>query len=100
MRALLQRVTQASIHINNIETAHIQQGLCVFLGIHATDTPQTITWMSNKIIQLRIFEDETKKMNKSVHDINGAILIVPQFTLYANCQKGTIEKISNAEDHN
>lgn len=88
MIALIQRVTRASVTVENKVIGEIKNGLLVFLGISATDTPKTIEWLSKKIVGLRIFSDQDDKMNFSVKDINADILLVSQFTLYANVKKG------------
>lgn len=88
MKAVIQRVTKASVTINNIEVASIQDGLLVLLGIVNEDTQEDISWLSNKIANLRIFGDENGVMNKSLLDINGDAIVVSQFTLHANTKKG------------
>jgi D-aminoacyl-tRNA deacylase len=88
MRILLQRVRRASVTVDGTITGQIEQGLLVFVGITATDTMSEIEWMTNKIINLRMFADESGKMNRSVADVQGGILLVSQFTLYADAQKG------------
>jgi D-tyrosyl-tRNA(Tyr) deacylase len=88
MIALIQRVTRASVMVENNVIGEIKSGLLVFLGISATDTPKTIEWLSKKIVGLRIFADQDDKMNFSVKDIDADILLVSQFTLYANVKKG------------
>jgi D-tyrosyl-tRNA(Tyr) deacylase len=88
MIALIQRVTRASVRVEGNIIGEIQNGLLVFLGISATDTPKTIEWLSKKIVGLRIFSDQDGKMNLSVKDLDGDILLVSQFTLYANVKKG------------
>ncbi|MCX6793082.1 MAG: D-aminoacyl-tRNA deacylase [Candidatus Falkowbacteria bacterium] len=88
MRCLIQRVNHASVKINESEISHINNGLLVFVAIHVNDAEESISKMAEKIIKLRIFEDETGKMNKSVLDINGEVLVVSQFTLYGDCSKG------------
>lgn len=88
MRLVLQRVKQASIISKNKLVAEINTGLLVFLGISKTDTRVIFPWVIDKLINLRIFEDNQGKMNLSVRDINGEILVVSQFTLYGNCLKG------------
>ncbi len=75
--------------VDNEITGAIEHGLLVLLGIHEDDTDQQLEWICNKISKLRIFEDEEGKMNNSVQDVGGGILIVSQFTLYANSDKGT-----------
>lgn len=89
MKAVIQRVKSSSVIVNNEISGAINQGLLVFLGIHEDDTNEQLEWMCNKISKLRIFEDDEGKMNKSVLDIEGGILVVSQFTLYANSDKGT-----------
>lgn len=88
MIALIQRVTRASVVVDNNIVGEIKNGLLVFLGIAATDTPKTIEWLSKKIVGLRIFSDQDGKMNFSVKDLDSDILLVSQFTLYANVKKG------------
>ena len=88
MKAVIQRVSSASVTIDNIISAEIQSGLLVFVGIEAADSQEDIQWLSGKIANLRIFGDESEVMNKSVKDIDGEILIVSQFTLHASTKKG------------
>ena len=88
MRAVVQRATKASVSIDGKTTGAIAKGLVVLLGIHREDTVKEIEWMTDKIINLRIFEDENGKMNRSLADIGGEVLIVSQFTLYGDCRKG------------
>ena len=88
MIALIQRVTRASVVVEGKVIGEIKNGLLVFLGIAATDTSNTIEWLSKKIVGLRIFSDQDGKMNFSVKDIDADILLVSQFTLYANVKKG------------
>ncbi|MGD2170157.1 MAG: D-aminoacyl-tRNA deacylase [Chlamydiota bacterium] len=88
MRLVLQRVQQASITSESKHIAEIKAGLLVFLGIGKNDTTAIFPWVIDKLINLRIFEDEQGKMNNSVSDIQGEILVVSQFTLYGNCLKG------------
>lgn len=88
MKAVIQRVSSASVTIDNIISAEIQSGLLVFVGIETTDSQEDIQWLSGKIANLRIFGDESEVMNKSVKDIDGEILIVSQFTLHASTKKG------------
>ena len=87
-RILLQRVSQAAVSIDGEITAEISAGLLILLGIEATDNDTDIEWLSKKIIQLRIFNDEQDVMNRSVKDIDGQILLVSQFTLHASVKKG------------
>ena len=88
MKAVLQRVTQASVFIDNIEYSAINNGLLVFIGFNNQDTLTDIKKITKKILNLRIFSDSNHKMNLSINDVNGELLIVSQFTLYANCKKG------------
>jgi D-tyrosyl-tRNA(Tyr) deacylase len=88
MRAVIQRVLQASVLIDNHIKSEIKRGLLVFLGIEDEDNAEDIEWLSNKIINLRIFDDENKVPNISVKDIDGDILAVSQFTLHASVKKG------------
>ena len=88
MRAVIQRVTKASVTIEKKIHSEISNGLLVLLGIEDADTVEDIEWLSGKIINLRIFNDENGVMNVSVKDSNGDILVVSQFTLHASTKKG------------
>ena len=88
MKAVIQRVTNASVTIDGIIKAAIHQGLLILVGIEDADTTEDIEWLSNKIVNLRIFDDENKVPNISVKDIDGDILLVSQFTLQASTKKG------------
>lgn len=88
MRAVIQRVTKASVTIDNKIYSQINNGLLVLLGIEDADTHEDIEWLSGKIVQLRIFNDDNGVMNISVKDIGGDILVVSQFTLHASTKKG------------
>ncbi|WCM42230.1 D-aminoacyl-tRNA deacylase [Flavobacterium sp. CBA20B-1] len=88
MRAVIQRVSQASVTINNEKVANIGLGLLILVGIEDADTQDDIDWLTAKIAQLRIFNDENEVMNKSVKDVNGDIIVVSQFTLHASTKKG------------
>jgi len=88
MRAVIQRVTKASVTIDEKIHSAISDGLLVFLGIEDADTAEDVEWLSGKIVNLRIFNDENGVMNVSVKDINGDILVVSQFTLHASTKKG------------
>src|SRR5690349_7012714 len=88
MRVVLQRVTEASVTVDGKITGKIGNGLLVLLGIEDADLDEDITWLSYKIVNLRIFNDEEGVMNKSLADINGDILLVSQFTLHATTKKG------------
>ena len=88
MKSVLQRVRHASVTVDNLVTGAIKSGLLVLVGIEDADTDEDIQWLSNKIVNLRIFDDENKVPNISVKDIDGDILLVSQFTLHANTKKG------------
>ena len=88
MRALIQRVSKAYVEVNEKKFSSIDKGLLVLLGVQDTDDQTDITWLSNKIIKMRLFEDDNGKMNQSIEDIKGQLLIVSQFTLHASIKKG------------
>ena len=88
MKAVIQRVSKASVTIQGNRVASIANGLLVLLGIIEEDTQEDINWLSNKITNLRIFEDENKVMNKSVIEVDGEVIVVSQFTLHASTKKG------------
>src|SRR6185436_2981207 len=88
MRAVIQRVLEASVSIDQKIHSHIGKGLLVFVGIEDADSYEDIEWLSGKIVNLRIFNDENGVMNLSVHDVKGDILLVSQFTLHASTKKG------------
>jgi D-tyrosyl-tRNA(Tyr) deacylase len=96
MRALVQRVSKANIEVNEKNISYINKGLLVLLGIQDTDDESDVTWLSNKIIKMRIFEDDNGKMNQSIEDIGGELLIVSQFTLHASTKKGNRPSFINA----
>ena len=88
MRAVIQRVSEASVVIGEQKVADINQGLLIFLGVEIEDTKEDALWLANKIVQLRIFQDERGIMNKSITDVDGEIIVVSQFTLHAKTKKG------------
>jgi len=88
MRAVVQRVKEASVTVNSNAVGHIKKGLVVFLGVANEDTMEDVNYMAEKIIGLRIFEDEEGKMNKSLQDVDGELLVVSQFTLLGDARKG------------
>lgn len=96
MRVVIQRVKEASVRVNNALIGKIDTGLLVFVGIEAGDGEEDIQWLSHKIVNLRIFNDEDGVMNKSVLDIGGGILFISQFTLHAATQKGNRPSYSKA----
>tara|TARA_B100000214_G_scaffold147555_1_gene105537 strand:+ start:1558 stop:2010 length:453 start_codon:yes stop_codon:yes gene_type:complete len=88
MRAVIQRVSEASVSIDYNIVAEIRLGLVVLLGVEQEDSKEDSIWLANKIAQLRIFSDSKKKMNNSILDVNGDIIVVSQFTLHAKTKKG------------
>ena len=88
MRAVIQRVTKASCTVDNQITGQIQQGLMILLGVEEADTTEDLKWLGQKFINLRILEDEQGMMNKSIQDVDGNILLISQFTLFAQTKKG------------
>jgi D-aminoacyl-tRNA deacylase len=88
MKAVIQRVTQASVTIEGEVVASISNGLLILIGIEDADSQEDIVWLTSKIANLRIFGDENGVMNLSVKDINGEIIVVSQFTLHASTKKG------------
>lgn len=96
MRAVIQRVLNASVAVNGKISGEIGHGMLVLLGVGKEDTGADIDKLAAKLVKLRIFEDENGKINKSITDVNGSILIVSQFTLYWNCRKGNRPSFENA----
>lgn len=99
MRAVLQRVTHASVTINDDRKSSIGQGYLVLLGCENADTEEDIDWLSKKICNLRVFDDENGVMNKSILDVGGEILVVSQFTLWASYKKGNRPSYLRAGSH-
>lgn len=96
MKFVIQRVTSASCVVNEQVTGSIHHGYCVLIGISDTDTKDIADKMIRKMIQLRIFADADGKTNLSLQDVNGALLLISQFTLYADCRKGNRPSFINA----
>jgi D-tyrosyl-tRNA(Tyr) deacylase len=88
MRALLQRVTEARVTVDEVVTGAIGAGLLILLGVSKLDTEADAEFVAQKVLNLRIFSDDEGKMNRSILDIGGALLVVSQFTLYGDCRKG------------
>ena len=88
MRVVIQKVTEASVSIENQTVASIDKGLLVLVGIEDGDTNEDIAWLSSKIVNLRVFDDDNGVMNLSVKEVEGEVLIVSQFTLHASTKKG------------
>jgi D-tyrosyl-tRNA(Tyr) deacylase len=98
MRAVLQRVSRASVDVAGGCVGRIDRGWLVLLGVAVNDTDDDAAWMADKIANLRAFEDDQGKMNRSVHDIGGAILVVSQFTLLADCRSGRRPSFTGAAE--
>lgn len=96
MKVLIQRVKEASVSIDGKLYSSIKQGILALIGIEKGDTTEEIQKMAKKLVNLRIFSDENDKMNKSILDIKGEMLIVSQFTLCGNCKKGTRPSFDNS----
>lgn len=96
MKVVIQRVIKSSVRINNKEVAKIGKGFSILLGISKDDNFEKADYIIKKIYNLRVFSDENDKMNLSIQDINGELLIVSQFTLYADCKKGNRPSFINA----
>jgi D-tyrosyl-tRNA(Tyr) deacylase len=88
MRAVIQRVSEASVTIDGQTVGRIGRGLLVLLGVGQDDAEADARWLAEKVVKLRIFEDEAGKMNRDLAEVNGALLVVSQFTLYGDCRKG------------
>ncbi len=96
MRCLIQRVSEAKVMAESNTIGQIKNGLLIFVGISNDDTDEDIRWIASKIIQMRIFSDDNGKMNKSITDVNGDVLIVSQFTLFASTKKGNRPSFTNS----
>ena len=97
MRAVVQRVSSSKVEVDNKVIGSIKKGLNVLIGISKEDTIEDLNYIKDKILNLRIFEDENDKMNLSLLDIKGEILVISQFTLYGDCRKGRRPNFMNAE---
>ena len=98
MRAVIQRVDRACVKINNQEFSSIKEGILLFLGVEKEDTTTDADYILEKSINLRIFEDEQDKMNRSLLDVNGSLMVISQFTLLADCTKGRRPSFVKAEE--
>jgi len=96
MRAVIQRVSRAKVTVENNIVGEIANGFMILLGVGASDTSEDADYLADKILKLRVFEDEAGKMNLSIKDVNGELLIVSQFTLYGDCRRGTRPSFTNA----
>jgi D-aminoacyl-tRNA deacylase len=96
MRAVVQRVSRAEVVVDGATVGRIGEGILALIGISREDTEKDLQWMAKKIVELRIFDDEAGKMNRSLLDIQGKLLVVSQFTLYGDCRKGRRPSYSEA----
>jgi D-aminoacyl-tRNA deacylase len=88
MRAVIQRVSRAAVSVEGVETARIDRGLLILLGVGPQDDEGDVTWLAGKIARMRIFPDDDGKMNRSIVDCDGGVIVVSQFTLFAETAKG------------
>ncbi|MEX2307811.1 MAG: D-aminoacyl-tRNA deacylase [Pirellulales bacterium] len=96
MRACIQRVSEAQVTVDDAVIGRISRGLVVLLGVGAADTNEDANWLAEKIVGLRIFEDDAGKMNRSLAESGGAMLVVSQFTLYGDCRRGRRPSFTSA----
>jgi len=96
MKLVIQRVSYASVEVDNKIVGKINEGFLVLLGVSPTDTRETADFLAEKLYNLRVFQDDEEKMNLSIKDINGELLIISQFTLYADCRKGNRPSFTDA----
>jgi D-aminoacyl-tRNA deacylase len=98
MRVLLQRVTEAAVHVDGVCVGAIGEGLLLFVGFRSGDNDRTLAWMADKVLGLRVFRDDEGKMNRSLVEVAGGLLVVSQFTLYGDAQKGRRPSFVGAAD--
>lgn len=96
MRACVQRVSDACVTIDGESTSEIGLGLVVLLGVSTHDTEEDVRWLAEKVVGLRVFEDDAGKMNRSLAEVGGAMLVVSQFTLYGDCRRGRRPSFTDA----
>lgn len=99
MRTVIQRVQRASVKVNGSVVSNIEQGYLILLGVEATDTEEDIQWLCRKVLGLRVFDDENGVMNRNILDVDGNIIVVSQFTLYASYKKGNRPSWLRAAGH-
>lgn len=97
MRAVVQRVSRAAVRVDGTVTGGIGRGLLVLVGVEKGDGPEDAAYIANKVAELRIFNDEEGKMNRAVTDVDGAVLLVSQFTLHGDCRRGRRPSFDAAE---
>lgn len=98
MRAVVQRVAQASVEVENAVVGECGPGLLVFLGIEKSDTEEDLKWLIDKLPRIRCFEDDAGRMNRSLTDVDGEMMVISQFTLYGSLRKGTRPSFNRAAD--
>ncbi len=98
MRAVIQRVTEASVEVDGTTVGRIGPGYLVLLGVARGDDEQDVAWLADKLLELRAFEDDQGKMNRSVRDVRGGILVVSQFTLLGDCRTGRRPSFTEAAE--
>jgi D-tyrosyl-tRNA(Tyr) deacylase len=96
MRACIQRVSEAHVTVGDSETGRIGRGLVVLLGVGHDDGDAEVNWLAEKIVGLRVFEDDAGKMNRSLAEVGGAMLVISQFTLYGDCRRGRRPSFTDA----
>lgn len=96
MRALIQRVRRAAVTVEGVIIGEIGHGLAILLGVRAGDSDENAAWLADKIVHLRIFDDEAGRFDRSLRDVQGAALVVPQFTLYGDARRGRRPSFSDA----
>lgn len=100
MRAVVQRVKKSSVSVNGKIFSQIEKGLCCLIGIKCNDSIEDLKYIKDKIIKLRVFENDNHNLNKSIFDVNGEILLVSQFTIYGDVRKGTRPSFTSAMNRN
>ena len=98
MKIVLQRVSDARVDVAGNTVGEIDRGLLIFLGVKTGDTKKDAEYLADKVVNLRIFPDESGRMNRSVQDVGGAVLVVSQFTLYGDCRKGRRPSFDDAAE--